>query len=589
MRKLIITLCAVQLAAVGHVSAQALYNSFETTSDYSTVHALKATTAQTTSNVTNGTYALQINLPATTWPTGKITPATPWELSQAGALACDVTNTSTTTVALRLSIYDSLSTSTALRTRGSSPVNLAPGQTATVYKPFVAPPNPMDYGMPALPPDPPGYFSCGCWGSSPFDFSKVAELDLYTPQMTTAGAIVVDNVRSLARFNPQSLNGIVDKYGQSSLSTWTGKAKANTDLTSATSLENTWLTQHPKPTERDAYGGWNTGPMQTATGYFRTAFVNGKWWLVTPRGSLFFSTGIDGMSSGGATFVDQRAAMFQSLPASTNPNNSTQTSTVGPESTGTAFDFYGANLATKYGTSWATSWTNQSLKRLLSWGFNTVGCWSDPAMTSAHKAPYVLAAGIYGTFNRVASAGNTWGNLADPFDPNFASAVTTSLRSRLAATKTDPWLIGYFVENEPSWGLSTKRYSLAYGALAQDASWSPAKREFVAELQTKYLTTSNLNTARGTSFSSWTSVNASNAALSTPTASMQTDMSAYLLNYARAYFRTISTAFHSLDPNHLYLGCRFSSTRMIPEAIQAASDYSDEISLNLYTPSLGAD
>lgn len=44
---------------------------------------------------------------------------------------------------------------------------------------------------------------------------------------------------------------------------------------------------------------WNDAPKQRATGWFRTQKVDGRWWLVTPDGRLFFSTGIDGIGPGG--------------------------------------------------------------------------------------------------------------------------------------------------------------------------------------------------------------------------------------------------------------------------------------------------
>jgi hypothetical protein len=40
-----------------------------------------------------------------------------------------------------------------------------------------------------------------------------------------------------------------------------------------------------------------------ATGYFRTARWNGRWWLVTPEGHGSFSIGIDAIAPSGATYV----------------------------------------------------------------------------------------------------------------------------------------------------------------------------------------------------------------------------------------------------------------------------------------------
>ena len=51
------------------------------------------------------------------------------------------------------------------------------------------------------------------------------------------------------------------------------------------------LADHPDPTGWDKYGGSKDGPALKATGFFYPAKHDGKWWLVTPGGHLFFSRG----------------------------------------------------------------------------------------------------------------------------------------------------------------------------------------------------------------------------------------------------------------------------------------------------------
>src|SRR6185437_13009010 len=86
---------------------------------------------------------------------------------------------------------------------------------------------------------------------------------------------------------------IVDKYGQFTGDDWPGKVHSDSDLTDALAAEKKDLAAHPGPTDRDEYGGWSTGPRLKATGFFRTEKVDGKWWLVTPTGHVFFSMGLD--------------------------------------------------------------------------------------------------------------------------------------------------------------------------------------------------------------------------------------------------------------------------------------------------------
>jgi len=584
MRKLIITLSLIQLAAAGPASAQALYNSFESAVDLSSVTAYKSTIAQTATGVTNGKSALSVSLQPTQFPGIHMRPGQSMDISAAGAIAFDVTDPGTSAVEMHMQIYDALSTSSVKRTRSTAPGYVTSGQTVTMYMPLAPLPDPMTYGMRFLPQFPSSAVNLSCYGSSAFDPTQMAEVDLWTPQVTTTTPIIVDNVRVLPQFSASWLNGMVDAYGQYAGSTWAGKISTTADLAANKTAEDTWLTAHPVPTERDSYGAWSTGPKLTTTGYFHTAQYNGKWWLVAPNGHLFFSSALDSVTPSAETFVDKRSSMFQWLPATSDPLAAfygTATAYKGPEASGVTYDFYQANLERKYGTGWLTAWQSQTRKRLASWGFNTIGNWSDPTFCKQDKTPYVFNAAITGTFNTVPSGQDWWGAMPDPFDARFASVASTKLHDAAYVVAGDPWCIGYFVDNELSWGDNAKNhYGLAYGALSQSNTTSPAKAAFLAQLVAKYSVITKLNTAWGTNFTAWSSMNAGFAAPTTISSGMASDMSAFLLSYARKYFTTIYTTLHKYDTHHLYLGCRFAN--WTPEAIQAAQETCDVTSVNCY-------
>ena len=48
----------------------------------------------------------------------------------------------------------------------------------------------------------------------------------------------------------------------------------------------------PKVSELDRFGGWK-GKQFEATGFFRTEHDGQRWWLVTPEGNAFLSSGIN--------------------------------------------------------------------------------------------------------------------------------------------------------------------------------------------------------------------------------------------------------------------------------------------------------
>ncbi len=47
----------------------------------------------------------------------------------------------------------------------------------------------------------------------------------------------------------------------------------------------------PPREDTDEYGGW-LGLQGTATGFFHTEQVGNRWWLVTPKGNVFFNVGV---------------------------------------------------------------------------------------------------------------------------------------------------------------------------------------------------------------------------------------------------------------------------------------------------------
>ena len=62
-----------------------------------------------------------------------------------------------------------------------------------------------------------------------------------------------------------------------------------------------------------------------------------------------------------------------------------------------------------------------------------------------------------------------WGPMPDPFDPRFAEAADKMARNAAARFRGDPWLIGYFVDNELSWGRGSSTDPQEYYALAINA------------------------------------------------------------------------------------------------------------------------
>jgi agarase len=228
----------------------------------------------------------------------------------------------------------------------------------------------------------------------------------------------------------------------------------------------------------------------------------------------------------------------------------------------------------------------RALDRLDSWGFNTIGNWSSSDLFAVRRVPYTVAVGYDTSSLATFSSANQ--QMVDVFDPSFSSKVAAGISGATSIRRNDLWCLGYFVENELPWaGWSSSvvdQYALPIGVLTA-ASSLPSKAEFARELQAKYSSVAALNTAWGTTLSSWSDVSNNIVTLpASPSAACLTDMSTFLTNFACRYFSVISTNMRQYAPNQLYLGCRFASRPL--EAVRAAVQYCDVISFNIYIRSL---
>lgn len=375
----------------------------------------------------------------------------------------------------------------------------------------------------------------------------------------------------------------IDTFGQYRHKSWPGKTKDLDDLQLKGRAEAKELEANHGPADWDKYGGWAVGPQRQATGFFRTEKVHGKWWLVDPAGRLFFSHGIDCVREVDTTPIEERDLWFEDLPASR------------PEfkefvSTGFAlkghyqgrsprcFSFAGANLARKYGPDWKKTYPELIHRRLRSWGLNTIGNWSDEATRLLRRTPYTDAIGS-GRCRMLAGSEGYWGKFPDVFDSSFGEALRRSMQTRNGKSAGDPWCIGYFSDNEMSWG---DEVSLAVAALRSPPDQA-AKLAFVSDLKTEYGDIARLNEAWGAKHESWDGLL---QARKTPPQNPRThaDLTAFYTKTAERYFRTARDAIKALAPHQLYLGCRFAWVN--PLAAAAAAKYCDVVSYNLYRRSV---
>lgn len=324
----------------------------------------------------------------------------------------------------------------------------------------------------------------------------------------------------------------VDEFGQWNLGNYDGK------VSSLEQLKQEWeAEENEKVSTRDyqysKYGGY-LGAKVNGTGFFRTEKIDGRWWFVDPEGYLFLSVGVDCVSPGGGGNVrdiDKRAGMFKELPP---PGL-----TVNREGRPGLISFGLWNLYRRYGDSYREKSRNMIIKRMDKWGLNTIANWSSPEVYQMNKKAFMLQLRDIGLDHGLMG-------LSDVYAPDFKTKVEESCRKFTESYKNNPWLIGYFMGNEPAWLEQEERLC----SLILDGPDRPIKKELSEFLR------KDDNPERRKEF-------------------IHTTFNIFL--------KTVDQALAKYDPNHLNLGIRFGNVLHIDRHIlEICKEYFDVLSFNCY-------
>jgi hypothetical protein len=311
---------------------------------------------------------------------------------------------------------------------------------------------------------------------------------------------------------------VVDRFGQWIPADWPGK------VTSLEQMKKDWAAEEAGLRAGDfgycKYGGYlNT--KAKATGFFRVEQVDGRWWFVDPDGHLFFSTSSTGIrNAGGDARFKGREGYFAELPRGS---------------------FYTSNVALRHGAEPEAKWIDMALRRMESWGLNTVGNWSDTRLGEARKKAYVVTLRGWGM-------DTGYMGMPDVFSAGFPIIVDQAAAEQCAPHKNDPFVLGYFVANEPPW---PGRESLVVDIILERPP-SAIQREAKAFL------------ANG----------------DTPERRKQ-----FIYRAFDKYLDVINAAIRRHDPNHLNLGLRFGSGVPPLEMLRASKAF-DVYSMNVYSTSI---
>ncbi|MCK6530294.1 hypothetical protein L6R50_22975 [Myxococcota bacterium] len=298
----------------------------------------------------------------------------------------------------------------------------------------------------------------------------------------------------------------------------------------------------------DAYGGDSRASLG-ATGWFRVQRFCGRWWFVTPDGHPFWSAGINTLHPDGDAGQD------------------------------TGRREYAETVAALYADD--DAWADAAVERLRSWGFNTVGGWSDVGL-AAPRLPFTRELGL---------AGDDWqtGEVADYFDPAWEDAVRGLVAEKVAPYTQEPRVVGWFLDNEVKWGPDWRGAATLLQEYLAFPAEAPGKAAAVAVILDGLGGIGGVSAFLGREYAAEADLLAEtdpaawdplDAGSSEAEAALTT---AFLEVAAERYFSVAVAAVREADPHHLVLGNRDVAVMTRAEVHRAAARHVDAISVNAYS------
>lgn len=292
------------------------------------------------------------------------------------------------------------------------------------------------------------------------------------------------------------------------------------------------------------------GVVLAATGRFRLEQLDGVWWLVTPDGHLFFSTGVNHISS----WADEERT--------------------------TGRRPYRESVLARWGSE--AVWADVVLARLEAIGLDTVGAWSQLEHFRG-RYPYTEILGFAAAAPAIPGAGG-FATVRDFFAPSFeAGAAAEAEHARACAG--DAFCIGVFSDNELPWGPNVGQPPLVEDYLALPAG-APGRLALQAFFAARYAgDVAAFEAVWGLGVQRWDDLQtvASPGALWEPgPPERMADRAAFRGHVASRYYRIVHDALRAVSPDLLILGSRLLAFQISADVALAAAPWVDAFSVNAY-------
>jgi hypothetical protein len=265
----------------------------------------------------------------------------------------------------------------------------------------------------------------------------------------------------------------------------------------------------------------------------------GDAWLVRPGGERFFSFGV--------CCVNQGIARDEFNPA--NPGYA-------------AWRHYADSNV----------WAEATLRRLKSWGFTTVGGWSDFHSLKQCRATNVAFAPV---LHVGSTAGAPWW---DMWDPKIVDRMDQVARDQILPLRNDPRVIGYYTDNEIGWW-----NAILFKMTLEQSPTSGQRQRLVELLRETYRNDwsellRDFDPAPGVE--NWQDLEGHGMLFLRPGGNGVRTQRRFLGILAERYYSLVHDIVRKYDARALILGDRYQSF-YYPEVVRACTRYVDAVSSNL--------
>ena len=346
---------------------------------------------------------------------------------------------------------------------------------------------------------------------------------------------------------------LIDAFGQYAKKDWPGRITGEAELKRTLRAEYEGPAQYPF-SDFSKWGGSLSHPLKKGTGFFSKIKKDGRWFLADPSGCAFFSMGPDCVTARCDARIDGLEGLLDGLPAEGTeaakelyePMRRDFGET--PRGEARLFSYERLNLKRAFGEGWYGAWRRMAVGQLMRMGMNSLGNWSDSNLFGS--MPYVTSLPEF-----PATKQTVFRDFPDVLPDEYRENAARCARA-LEARRDDPWMIGYFLRNEPAWAF-VDDLMIADEVLRNPAP-TACKDALIGWLKEKYGTPEALSRAWARPVAAFDELRAPIKKASACSPEAKADMRAFSALLTEAYTRIPAEACRAVDPNHMILGMRWA-------------------------------